>query len=505
MDTGAQPTVVKKSFVPQGTPIIYKNWYLQGVRGPKIGILGTADIAFEIGLNIFTQECVIVEDAAIQFPAKADVIIGANMLILHQLDVSPSQWALLHEGNPIQHFEPARVNGKVFSSAEYDYVMNSDAFPGLEPEVGCEDDGNVDSSYAVSVDSPMANTDRKFLENYDENTNAMHSNIKQGKNRYKKTNIYPTESAMRDILPDEQVLTEQVVQPPKQHKRQAFAREPDQPQERQYNIATIANCCVPSQQMGLVDVTIIDGDGAPAPAADIYELDAGIIFPGAILLPGISSNKCKIAIINYNSDSLNLPKGIPFATATKVPEEDLLQVAVEPDKFYLDKPEVYQLMALSAITEEAFVTSEEYSSEPSTLQDAMDYDPAQISTKEIKYDDKRFKKLLTFLNAKDWKLSRDQHRAAEKMLYDKQRAFNLKSEPLPMTHLLTHDIELKDPSKIIFVKPRWTPMHQRPPIEQELKGLLDHDLATTTMSPHSSPVILVRKKKPGQWHLAVDF
>ena len=210
---------------------------------------------------------------------------------------------------------------------------------------------------------------------------------------------------------------------------------------------------------GRTDVTITDGNGAPALAEAIYELDSGVIFPGAILLPGIAANTAKIAIINYNNDTLVLPKGIPFATATRVLEDDLLQIEVEPDKFALDKPDVYHLMALSAITEEAFVTSEEYDSEPSNLQDALDYDPAQLSKKKVVYDDKRFRRLLTHLNAKDWKMTREQRSKAEKMLYDKQRAFNLPGEPLPLTPLIQHDIELQDPSKVFLcarVSPRST-------------------------------------------------
>ena len=102
-------------------------------------------------------------------------------------------------------------------------------------------------------------------------------------------------------------------------------------------------------------------------------------------------------------------------------------------------------------------------------------------------------------------MTREQRSKAEKMLYDKQWAFNLPGEPLPLTPLIQHDIELQDPSKVIFVRPRFTPIHQRPPIEHELQGLLDHDLAVPTTSPHSSPVVLVRKKKPGTYRLAVDF
>ena len=91
------------------------------------------------------------------------------------------------------------------------------------------------------------------------------------------------------------------------------------------------------------------------------------------------------------------------------------------------------------------------------------------------------------------------------MLWDNQKAFNLKGEALPVTHLLKHEIKLEDPEKTVFVKPRWTPVHQREPIAQELEGMLNHGLAVPTMSGFSSPVVLVKKKEKGKYHLAVDF
>ena len=316
VDSGAQPTVVKRSLVPLGTPIVYQNWCLKGVKGPRINIVGTADIPFEVGYKCFTQNCVVVEDSVIDFPASADVIIGANMLILHQLDVSPSTWALLHDGEFLQHFEPSRVDGHIFSSAELDYIRNANVNNCLEPEVGCEADELVEPSYASLVDTSVVTNDIEY-----DNANCLYSDERRARRvsqqGINENRFYPAESALNENVPDTQYYTETVAQPPKRPRRQILAGEPDQPPERHYNIATIANCNIPSQQMGLVDVTITDGNGDLPPAEDIFELDAGVIFPGAILLPGIAANTAKIAVINYNSDSLLLSRGIPFATATK--------------------------------------------------------------------------------------------------------------------------------------------------------------------------------------------
>ena len=56
----------------------------------------------------------------------------------------------------------------------------------------------------------------------------------------------------------------------------------------------------------------------------------------------------------------------------------------------LQSPEVYTLMAVSSITEEAYVTPEEYESEPDNLQQALEYDPAEIVTDKVQYNQERF-------------------------------------------------------------------------------------------------------------------
>ena len=148
---------------------------------------------------------------------------------------------------------------------------------------------------------------------------------------------------------------------------------------------------------------------------------------------------------------------------------------------------------------------EESTSEPTMFEEALEYDPSEISADEVTYDGHRFKRLMESLNADTWKLTRKQRKAAEDVLFRNQKVFNLKNEKLPQTHLLQHDIQLTDENKVIFVKPRWTPIHQRPPIEAEVKGLLKYSLVEPTTSPHSSPVVLVKKKEKGKWHLAMDY
>ena len=113
---------------------------------------------------------------------------------------------------------------------------------------------------------------------------------------------------------------------------------------------------------------------------------------------------------------------------------------------------------------------------------------------------------MSLLKTDSWDLSGKQRRQAEKILFDCQAAFNLPGEKLRQTHLLEHDIQLTEPGKVINVKPRWTPIKQRPHIDKEIDGLIDHGLIADTDSPYSSPVVLVKKGNTGKaFRMAVDY
>ena len=157
IDTGAQPTVIKLSTVPLGSPITQKDWFIKGLQGPKINICGTADIPFEIGSAFFIQNCIVVEDDAMDFPAEADVILGANFLVHNRVDISTSQWALMKDGEVLQHLQPSYVDGKLFSAADIDYIYNTDLCNTQEPEVEDEVDVQVSSPCVLVQSSESTN------------------------------------------------------------------------------------------------------------------------------------------------------------------------------------------------------------------------------------------------------------------------------------------------------------------------------------------------------------
>ena len=196
---------------------------------------------------------------------------------------------------------------------------------------------------------------------------------------------------------------------------------------------------------------------------------------------------------------------MPFSEANKLSEVDIAIIQDPYKSIDFSKPEVYTLMAMSAMTEEAYLLPEEYPSDKDELEIALDYDPSQIPTGEVVYNGARARQLMTTLGAKDWQLTNSQRKAAEHVLWTRQKAFNMPGEPLPLTHLIKHQIVLKDEDKIVHVRPRWTPIHQRPHVEKELQGWLDHNLAEPSISPHNSPIVLVKKKGNNKWRLVIDY
>ena len=477
LDSGAQPSVINFSCVPIGTPIVKQNLTLKGVKGPPINVCGTADIIMEAGNSIFTQECVVVEDGQLDFPAHSELIIGANCLVQNRLDISTSRWALMKDDSVLEHLHPTRVDGKLFTSAEMDYIEGSNLDV---PETELQDRDLWPESQSVSSS---------------EEGEERVTSVKSRKRR--KNKFFPKE-ALRDTnsLPNTG--------------KRDFSPNKSQAELVEYlpallSVASVANREIPPLNMALVNIDITDGNGLSCPKESLYKLKGGIISPGVILLEGITTPKNNVAIINYNKESFNLTRGFPFTTATELQDDDVMQITAMSEGMAINNSVVYSLMALSSITEDAYVSSAEWASEPDTLEEALRYDPAETPTEEVIYNEERFKRLLTYIHADDWDLDEVQKAAAFDVLFKNQRAFNLPNEYLPKTHLIEHDIELINQDKAVFVKPRWTPIHQRPHIEKEVKGLLQHELAMSTSSKHNSPVVLVRKKDKNKYRLAVDY
>ena len=69
---------------------------------------------------------------------------------------------------------------------------------------------------------------------------------------------------------------------------------------------------------------------------------------------------------------------------------------------------------------------------------------------------------------------------------------------------MDHSIVLLDPTKVVNQRPYRLPFHQKNALEELIKHKLSSQMIRPSLSPYSSPVILV-KKKDGTWRLCVDY
>lgn len=75
---------------------------------------------------------------------------------------------------------------------------------------------------------------------------------------------------------------------------------------------------------------------------------------------------------------------------------------------------------------------------------------------------------------------------------------------LPPPRRQDHAIRLKEGSNIPNIRPYRYPHYQKNEIERLVDDMLNSGIIRTSVSPYSSPIILV-KKKDGGWHFCVDY
>ena len=93
---------------------------------------------------------------------------------------------------------------------------------------------------------------------------------------------------------------------------------------------------------------------------------------------------------------------------------------------------------------------------------------------------------------------------ALQQLLDKYSDFFTEPTDLPPTRKQDHKIELMPNAAPVSVRPYRYPHFQKAEIERIVQELLDNGLIRPSVSPFSSPVLLV-KKKDGTWRMCVDY
>ena len=173
----------------------------------------------------------------------------------------------------------------------------------------------------------------------------------------------------------------------------------NQSQKAKFHASTVANISLQPSSMNMIKISIRDDQGLPAPESALYGLDGGYIRPGVIALNGVTRQRDTIAVMNFTKESIPLYKEVPISPAEVISEEDILLWGDPSHELDLHKSEVYSLMTMAAITEEADVWPQEYASDSDELQTALDYDPSQMTTEEVVYDSHRDSRFLDLLGA----------------------------------------------------------------------------------------------------------
>ena len=99
--------------------------------------------------------------------------------------------------------------------------------------------------------------------------------------------------------------------------------------------------------------------------------------------------------------------------------------------------------------------------------------------------------------------SGDIHPSISALLQEFHDVFQEPSD-LPPQRAVDHGIPLIDSAKFINRRPYRLPHHQKDAMEDLIKQLLQANMIRPSVSPYSSPVILV-KTKDGSWRLCVDY
>ena len=245
-----------------------------------------------------------------------------------------------------------------------------------------------------------------------------------------------------------------------------------------------------------------------------YITEPRMVIPGVyVLQTAISGKFLLLGICNTNNTTEILRRDLPITTADLCPGDTKFigLDALQSDKEYapMDLNDeasrtVFLIHTITEITAQADdgLTSPEHRD---LLDHTLDFDPAEVSTEDVQYNEERLQKLLGIFNIDSWQIPESQRDVAIELIRENQKAFNISGEKLPATHLISHKIEITDRHAVVHTPPRWTPVKMRQPVEVEMGGLLKLDLAYRSRSPHTSPIVMVKKKDKKKYRMCVDY
>ena len=234
-----------------------------------------------------------------------------------------------------------------------------------------------------------------------------------------------------------------------------------------------------------------------------YMIRCNIAIPGVLVTQtAIAGKNFMVYVNNTNATPVTLHRDIPISSAEKLISEEYQWHHIEINEgenykhCHMEDEVSRTIMLIYTISDVTARAHDDTGQEWDQLDRELEFDPSEMSPDPVIYDEERFQKILEIIQPETWDIPPEYKEQLIAILREKQQALYIKGEALPYTHLIQHKIELTEPAAVAHTPPRWTPIRLRTFVEEEVGALLKLGLAYRTLSPHTSPIVLVRKKKP---------
>ena len=473
------PSILCQSKVPLGTIIQPTAVKLSGVSSRSIEVIGEASVQLAVGNEIFFQTFIVVPEDAMTFPESSTVILGANFISNHGLCLDAGSWTIKQNGKHITNLLPAIIDSKLYTSIQT--IAKEEPHKGKKEKSPSESHSDSTSNDSLqcedSISRPSSETSKE----------------KNKARRRKKVSF---------SLPS----------------RTEFAvKSRADPAAVKYSVLP---CATYELKTGTTTIKVRlqhpeSTNQITQDRSNSYIIEPNLCSPGVVVLQTAVSGKYLCAlIVNHNTSPEIIHRDTQITTAqictgdTEFVGLDMLDKDKQYIPMSMENKAARTLMMVCSIGEataradDGIQLSDGYSDD---LDKSLDYDPSEVATTPVIYNEDRLQKILDIMDIKSWDITDAERAEAIDLIRIHQRAFHCKSEPLPLTHLLTHKIELTDPNVIVHTPPRWTPVKLRPHVEREVEGLIKLNLAYRTLSPHTSPIVLVKKKEKESHRVCVDY
>ena len=509
-DTGAMPSILAESVLPLGTILDPAEVKLTGVSQKEIYVAGRATITTVLGNSLIQHTFLVVNEKAMSFPQGTKMILGADFIARNHLTIDTGKWRISRDGFHVTDMLPSVIDSKLY-----------------EPPKLMETAKQVIAQACTEPAREARNAQRKLQHGHENRAILARRDPPQGINHTSEEN-----GAIRSSLPDRQVT------PPQTHyttddtntqtnstqrRTHSTADSHRQAENMEYLVLPRASYNLKTGTT-LVKIYLQSRQSEEIIRQDFkndYMVECNIPIPGVLVTQtAIAGKNFMIYVNNTNASPITLHRDIPISSAEKLRPEEYMWHHIEisdGENFrhcHMEDEASRAIMLIYTISDVTARAHDDTGQEWDQLDKELEFDPSEMSPDPVIYDEKRFQKILEIIQPETWDIPCEYKQQLIAILRDKQQALYIKGEPLPYTHLIQHKIELTEPAAIAHTPPRWTPIKLRPFVEEEVGALLKLGLAYRTLSPYTSPIVLVRKKNivdpqgkaKGQGHrVVVDF